>query len=132
MTYLQALRRFNENTRRIVISYVFVLFANFGIYGVVFNLYLLRLGYGSEFVGIVNSIRLLNMALLALPAGWIGRRIGTRTAMLVGLLVSLVGLVAIPASELLTGGLQAVWVAAAYTGSSGSETPSTSSTRRPS
>ncbi len=44
-----------------------------GIPAVLFNLYLLRLGYGTEFIGTLNSIGLLVFALVSLPAGAVQR-----------------------------------------------------------
>jgi len=67
-----------------------------GIYPVLFNLYLLRLGYGPEFVGTVNSVGLLGYALFALPAGALSARWGVRRAMIAGLSVFTISYTLIP------------------------------------
>ena len=56
-----------------------------GIYPVLFNLYLLRLGYGTEFVGMVNAVGLLGYALFAFPSGLLAGRFGLRRTMTVGI-----------------------------------------------
>jgi MFS family permease len=69
-----------------------------GVHAVLFNLYLLRLGYGPEFVGTANSALMLTIALLSFPSGWLGRRFGPRRVLIVGQLV-LVGYVVIPLAQ---------------------------------
>jgi MFS family permease len=56
-----------------------------------FNLYLLRLGYGPVFVGQVNAIGSLAFALASLPASFIGSRFGNRRSMILGLFLSVIG-----------------------------------------
>jgi MFS family permease len=61
-----------------------------GFHAVLFNLYLLRLGYGPEFVGTANSTLGLVLALFSLPAGWLGRRYGCRPMLMAGMALSVV------------------------------------------
>ena len=49
-----------------------------GIYSVLLNLFLLRLGFGPELIGLVNSAGTLTFALASLPAGALGGRLGSR------------------------------------------------------
>lgn len=63
-------------------------FGYFGIQGVIFNLYLLRLGFGPEFIGLLTGIGQLIWALCALPAAAIGRRFGVRFALIAGIALS--------------------------------------------
>ncbi len=56
-----------------------------GIYSVVYNLYVLRLGYGPDFVGLLASISLVAFTLASAPAGLMGSRWGSRRIMLLGL-----------------------------------------------
>ena len=55
-----------------------------GIATVLFNLYLLRLGYGPEFIGLVNAVGALVMASFSMPAVTVGQRWGTRRALIAG------------------------------------------------
>jgi MFS family permease len=59
-----------------------------GIYPVLFNLYLLRLGYGPEFVGLVNAVGLFGYALFAFPSGILADRFGLRRMMALGVVLS--------------------------------------------
>ena len=71
--YVKALRLFGRDVRLYLITAALVGFCWQGIYVVLFNLYLLRLGYGPEFVGLVGAVGLLAYAVLSLPAGALGR-----------------------------------------------------------
>ncbi|MBN1640866.1 MAG: MFS transporter [Anaerolineae bacterium] len=61
-----------------------------GIYPVLFNLYLLRLGYGPETIGVVNAVGPLAYALFAVPAGLIGGRLSPHRTIALGVIVCLV------------------------------------------
>jgi len=56
-----------------------------GVLSTISNLYYLRMGYGPEVVGNIAGLRALAFALAALPAGALGRRVGGRRAMVIGL-----------------------------------------------
>jgi MFS family permease len=85
-SYVHTLRLFSRDIRLYLISFALFAFTIFGgIYTVLLNLYLLRLGYGPEFIGLVNAVGLLALALFFLPAGAITRRWGLRRAMIAGL-----------------------------------------------
>ena len=68
--YLQTLRLFHRDIRLFLVSAAVVGLAWDGVRAVVLNLYLLRLGYGPEFIGVVNSAGALVFALSCLPARW--------------------------------------------------------------
>jgi MFS family permease len=56
-----------------------------GISTVLLGLYILRLGFGLPFLGVMIGSGQLACVLLALPAGWIGRRFGLRRTLFIGL-----------------------------------------------
>ncbi len=62
-----------------------------GINLVIFNLYLLRLNFGPEFIGLIGSIGLLVFALASLPAGRLGARHGLMRMMRIGAALCLAG-----------------------------------------
>ncbi|MBX3015536.1 MAG: MFS transporter [Caldilineaceae bacterium] len=87
-----------------------------GIYSVVFNLFVLRLGYGPEFVGQVNSVGLLAFALCSLPSGTLGARLGNRRAMIVGLLTLMLSSLLLAFSEFVPAPWQESWLILFYMG----------------
>ena len=88
-TYLNTLRRFRPNVRLYLISAALCGFtvSSSGVFGVLPNIYLLRLGYGPEFIGIVSAAGALGFALCSLPAVALGKRWGSRRAMLAGVVI---------------------------------------------
>ena len=77
--YVQALRGSHRNVRLLLTNSALMGFTiDGGIYSVIFNLYILRLNFGPEFVGQVNSVANLLFAMGSLAAGWLGMRWGAR------------------------------------------------------
>ena len=113
--YFQALRLFNRNVRIFILSALLLGFAYFGIYAVLLNLYLLRLGYGTEVVGLVNGAGFVAYAVFSLPAGALGARFGTRRMLQVGFVLAALGTGLLPAAQFLSGNLQVAWIAVTYT-----------------
>ena len=113
--YLQALRLFNRNVRIFILSALLLGFAFFGIYAVLLNLYLLRLGYGPTVVGLVNGAGFLAYAVFSLPAGALGARFGTRRMLQVGFVLAALGMGLLPAAQFLTGNVQVAWIVVTYT-----------------
>ena len=110
-TYLHVLRDFNRDVRLYLVTTMLIgLTVDGGVYTVLFNLYLLRLGYGPEFVGLVNGSGMLVFALCCLPAGTLSGRWGNRRMMIVGLTLLLIGCGLLPFAELRTGNWQAGWL----------------------
>ena len=110
-TYLHVLRDFNRDVRLYLITTMLIgLTVDGGVYTVLFNLYLLRLGYGPEFVGLVNGAGMLVFALICLPAGTLGGRWGNRRMMIVGLSLLVIGCGLLPFAELRTGNWRAGWL----------------------
>lgn len=89
--YLRDLRHISRDVKLYMLAYgIFGFTLMNGIYPVLFNLYLLRLGHGPEFVGTVNFAGLLAMAISAMPAGAMSRRWGIRRTMVIGLAMATV------------------------------------------
>ena len=110
-TYLHILRDFNRDVRLYLITTMLIgLTVDGGVYTVLFNLYLLRLGYGPEFVGLVNGAGMLVFALCCLPAGTLSGRWGNRRMMIAGLSLLLIGCGLLPFAEIHTGNWRAGWL----------------------
>ena len=100
-TYLQTLRLFSRNTWLFLLVSVLTTISYVGIYVMLFNLYLLRLGYGLELIGLINAAAQLGVAAFSIPAGMLGRRWGSRRMIIAGLTVATAGLALVPLVEFL-------------------------------
>lgn len=74
------LRTFNRDIKLLLGTWGAMSFGYFGIQGVLLNLYLLRLGYGIEFIGLLIASGQMLWAVVALPAGAVGKKIGLQKA----------------------------------------------------
>lgn len=89
-------------------------FAIDGVYTILFNLYLLRLGYGTEFIGLVNAVGLLTFAVISLPAGIIGARVEASRMLKFGMFLVLLGGLLLPFAELAPTHWQDSWLLVTY------------------
>ncbi len=112
--FVTAVASMNRNARRYFAMYALSMGGYFGISGVLLNLYLIRLGFGAAFVGMINGLSLAATAIMSTPSGALGRRFGTRATMLVGLFLSTIGNAVVPAA----GSLPQPLVAAGIVGGS--------------
>lgn len=112
--YLRTVRRFSRSVRLIFLGAALVWFSVMGVHAVLFNLYVLRLGYGPEFVGQVNATGLLAGSLFCLPAGELGRRFGCRRTMIAGLLLAALGYALIPLAGVMPAQARAGWLTGSY------------------
>jgi MFS family permease len=112
--YRRALRLFNRDVRLFLVSSALMGICWKGIYAVLFNLYLLRLGYGARQIGIANAAPTFVYGLSCLPAGLLGSRWGSRRAMIVGAAVVALGLALPPCAEWVPAAYQFGWLLASY------------------
>lgn len=109
--YARVLRGFSRDVRLYLFTAALLGFTAFGgIYPVLFNLYLLRLGYGPGFVGLINSVGGLAFALFSLPAGMISARWGGRRTMIAGLSVAILAFAVLPIGEFMPSALRSPWL----------------------
>jgi MFS family permease len=109
--YLRTLKRLGRDVRLFLFTAALVGFTLFGgIASVLQNLFLLRLGYGPEFIGVFISSGMFALALVCLPAGALGARWGSRRAMMVGLSVAAAGSGMVALAEMLPQGVRAAWL----------------------
>ena len=89
--YLRSVRAFSRNARLYLAGTV--LFGlMFGLQYLFFNLYILKLGYDQEFVGLLASVPALVTAISALPIGLFLPRIGYKRSLLLGTILQIVAL----------------------------------------
>src|SRR5712691_9008254 len=114
-TYVQTLQLCNRQVRSYLCAEGLSGFTvDGGIYAVLFNLYVLRLGYGPTFIGAVNAAGLLAFGLWSLPAGLLGGRWGSQRMLIVGLGMMAVGCSALPLAECTPPTWQASWLITTY------------------
>lgn len=108
------LQTYNRQARIYFLVVIALGFAIDGVYTVLLNLYLLRLEYGTEFIGLVNAVGLLSFALTSLPAGILGSRFSTTLLLKIGALVIFIGAGLLPFAESVPANLQDAWLVIFY------------------
>ena len=76
---------------KLMLALMFLSFLTMGVSGVTGILFILRLGLGTEFLGLYNSFGALGHMSIPLPASLLGRRLGLKHAMSLGVFVVLAG-----------------------------------------
>lgn len=109
-TYLQTLRLFGRNLRLYLVTAALVGLAWDGMRAVLLNLYLLRLGYGPESVGVINAVGALAFALWCPLAGTMGTRWGIRNMLIAGVSLLTAGFLLVPLAEFIMGAWRMVWL----------------------
>ncbi len=113
--YWQTLHTFNRDAWLLLVSHFLIGLSYSGIYVVLFNLYLLRLDYGTEFIGLINGIAIMIHAFFCLPAGMLGGHWGARRTVVIGTVTAGVGLVLVPLGEFIPQSWQTIWFTSTYT-----------------
>jgi len=81
--YVAKMRYFSRNARLYMV-HVVGMDVIYGSWAVLFNLYLLAIGYDIEFIGLRILLSSLASGLVALPAGMISDRIGRKLSFILG------------------------------------------------
>ena len=109
--FVQDLRVLRPAVARYFVTIAVVGFAvDGGVYAVLLNLFLLRLGYGTEQIGLINAVGTLTFALSSLPAGALGARWGSQRMLLIGLGMLFVGCMLIPFADILAPTWRLPWL----------------------
>jgi hypothetical protein len=113
--YLRKLRLFNRDVRLYLIAIALIgLTISGGIRQMLLNLYLVRLGYGPQFIGLVNAASSQGFAVLSLPADALAPRWGTRRIMIAGSVLMVVHCGLFPFAEAVPGAWQRGWLITTY------------------
>jgi len=113
-TYWNTLKLFNWNVRYFLMAAAVHGFVFFGIYSLLLNLYLLRLGYESEYIGLVNGLGPFMLAVFSLPAGAVSRRWGSRRVMIWSYFILAISFGLVPLSEWLPNAYRSAWIVGSY------------------
>ncbi len=79
--YLQALKNFSTNAR-MFLAFNFLTSLYVGMASVIFNLYIIKLGYNEQFLGLIISVTMIATGLFAFPAAQVCDRIGSKKSLL--------------------------------------------------
>lgn len=106
--------QYNQQARRFFMTIVALGFVIDGVYAVLLNLYLLRLGYDARYIGEVNSFGLLAFAVVSFPAGLMGARWTSGLMLRVGLGSVLCGTILLPLGEFVPIDWRGSWYIVTY------------------
>jgi len=85
--YMRTVSGFHGNVKLLLLrSFVICLYT--GIYGILFNLYVLNLGYGADFLGLVLAAHVLASSAVSIPAGLLCDRFDRKKLMVISGLLS--------------------------------------------
>ncbi len=73
--------------RALFLAYIFLISLSLGIYDVIFNLYILRLGFREDFLGLMLSLVSISTGLFAIPAAMFCDRAGRKNTLLLSCLL---------------------------------------------
>ncbi len=82
--YWQRVRAFSPSLWRLMLAAVCMLAVWSGLMAVLYNLYLVRLGFDARTIGLLGGLGALVWGLAALPAGLLSNRIGLRNSLQLG------------------------------------------------
>lgn len=85
--YLQALKNFSTNAR-MYLAFNFLVSLYVGMANVIFNLYIIKLGYNEQFIGLIVSVTMIATGLFAFPAAQLCDRIGSKKSLILSGILS--------------------------------------------
>ncbi|WP_424357737.1 MFS transporter [Methanocella sp. MCL-LM] len=89
--YVRALKNSTLNARAFVV-FTFLMSLYIGIYNVIFNLYVIKLGYTEQFLGLIISASMISTGLFAFPAAQCCDRMGSKMCLVTSGLLTAVTL----------------------------------------
>jgi len=108
--YFQNFRRLRREAWIVLLASVALGFTWVGLSDAIVNLYLVRIGFGPQFVGSAAAVASLGYALAAMPGAALARRIGARRGMIVGSMAWVGGVMLLSAADLVPAPLQESWI----------------------
>jgi len=106
---LRAFSRFSRDAKLLIaVSGIFAV-SFFGVQTLLKVLYLLRLGYSTEYIGLFNASGALVYMGMGLPSGALGSRFGARRIMLLGGAAAVSGMAILPLTEFTPPALETLW-----------------------
>jgi predicted MFS family arabinose efflux permease len=95
-TYFRSIRLIRRDAGLSLVAQASLGFSYFGVYAVLFNLYLLRLGYDLRYISSINATGQLVFAISSLIVGFSVKRSSNRQAMILGMSINLLAFSVLP------------------------------------
>ncbi|MEM7034185.1 MAG: MFS transporter [Chloroflexota bacterium] len=99
----------NRNIRLYLIVPAVAGFSWWGLFVVLFNLFLLRLGYGPRFIGMLSALGPIVFILFSIPSGALSQRWGSRRLIIVGVSLYAINFTLLPWGEVFETPWREVW-----------------------
>ena len=99
--HIPSLGQFRKDTRLILIASGIFSLGFFGVQTLLKVLYVLRLGYGLEYVGLFTATSALTYMAMSLPSGALGNRYGLKPMMALGGALTTAGMLLLPMTEVM-------------------------------
>ncbi len=96
---LTSFSRYSRDVKLLLTATAVLAISFFGVTALLKILYILRLGYGPEYVGLFGAAGALGYMAMSMPSGWLGDRLGISRTMALGALTTTAGMVMLPLSE---------------------------------
>jgi MFS family permease len=106
---LPSLHDFGRDAKLLIAVTGILAISFFGIVALLRVIYVLRLGYGPEYVGIFSATGALTYMSMGIPSGALGARLGTRKAMLIGGIIVSTGMTLLPMTEFVPLAVRDLW-----------------------
>ncbi|MCL5985397.1 MAG: MFS transporter [Actinobacteria bacterium] len=90
--YIRTITLFNKNARILLLN-IFLMGTGMSVFSVLFNLYLLRMGYGEDQIGIYQMSIGASIAMLAIPSGYIIDRFGFKRPMIIASVITVLAVI---------------------------------------
>ncbi|MAG14211.1 MAG: hypothetical protein CMN78_06415 [Spirochaetales bacterium] len=99
---------FNRNIKLFTLGLGLTAISFFGIQGMLKVIYVLRLGFGPEYIGIFNSMGAVVYMIMGIPSGWLGKKFGSRRMLLLGSAITAGGMFILPLTHFASENMVAV------------------------
>ena len=101
--------RFSRDTQLLTVATGIFAVSFLGVQTLAKTLYILRMGYGLEYLGLFGATGAITYTAMGLPSGALGSYFGTRWTMFVGGIITVIGMAILPLVEFLPPGWHNLW-----------------------
>jgi len=90
--YIKTIALFSKNARILLLN-IFLMGVGMSVFSVLFNLYLLRMGYSEDMIGVYQMSIGASVAMLAIPSGYIIDRFGFKRPMIIASVITVLAVI---------------------------------------